>query len=77
VGLKAEVMPRVVRDVTFHRLKDVPYCEVSSKTNMNCDEPFLCLTRLLTELTREQLAAFEEEIAKANATPLPDDDDDL
>ncbi|GAB4836846.1 serine/threonine protein kinase Ran1 [Ancistrocladus abbreviatus] len=46
-GNKVDVTNRQVeaKEVTFHRKKNLPYCEISAKSNYNFEKPFLLLAR--------------------------------
>eukprot|EP01089_Gocevia_fonbrunei_P002556 TRINITY_DN12503_c0_g1_i1.p1 TRINITY_DN12503_c0_g1~~TRINITY_DN12503_c0_g1_i1.p1 ORF type:complete len:216 (-),score=44.74 TRINITY_DN12503_c0_g1_i1:80-727(-) len=49
VGNKVDVKDRKVRpkNVTFHRKKNIPYFEISAKSNYNFEKPFLFLSKAL------------------------------
>lgn len=49
VGNKVDIKDRKVksRQVTFHRKRNLPYYEISAKSNYNYEKPFLWLTRKL------------------------------
>lgn len=49
-GNKTDVRERCVKpsQITFHRKKNIPYCEISAKSNLNYEKPFLILARLLS-----------------------------
>ncbi|GIQ81787.1 small GTPase superfamily, Rho type [Kipferlia bialata] len=49
VGNKVDAKDRKVkaRMVTFHRLKNIPYFEISAKSNYNYEKPFLAVARAL------------------------------
>ncbi|GAB4837080.1 GTP-binding nuclear protein [Ancistrocladus abbreviatus] len=48
-GNKVDVRNRQVKakEVTFHRKNNLPYCEISAKSNYNFEKPFLLLARKL------------------------------
>ncbi|KAJ6236325.1 gtp-binding nuclear protein ran [Anaeramoeba flamelloides] len=50
VGNKCDIKDRKVRakQITFHRRKNIPYYEISAKSNYNFEKPFLSLVRKLT-----------------------------
>merc|ERR1711968_144645 len=47
VANKIDVKDRKVRNVTFHRKRNLAYYEVSAKSNYNFEKPFLCLARII------------------------------
>ena len=78
-------------NITFHRKKNLQYYPVSAKSNYNFEKPFLWLAKKLfgdnqltfVEAPSLQLPEFtfdpasvEQELAQAQASPLPEDDDD-
>jgi len=67
VGNKVDIKDRKVkaRQVTFHRKRNLPYYDISAKSNYNYEKPFLWLARKL--VGREDLAFVE-----ACALPPPD-----
>ena len=50
VGNKVDVKDRKVtaKSITFHRKKNLPYYDISAKSNYNFEKPFLWLARKLT-----------------------------
>eukprot|EP00854_Cymbomonas_tetramitiformis_P018288 gene18288-21804_t len=68
-GNKIDVKNRQVKpkQVVFHRKKNLPYYEISAKSNYNFEKPFLYLARAL---------ASEAELEQAKMVPIGDDDDD-
>jgi len=95
-GNKVDVKDRKVKvkQITFHRKKNLQYYDISAKSNYNFEKPFLWLARkLLNEpglalveapalkppevaLDMEQMKQFEEQLAVAKDTPLPDESDE-
>jgi len=81
--------------VTFHRKKNLPYFEISAKSNYNFEKPFLKIARSLVgdselrfegelalapsevELNPDMVRQQEEDLQRAQAEPLPEDDDDF
>ncbi|KAL9680254.1 hypothetical protein QQ045_018132 [Rhodiola kirilowii] len=78
--------------VTFHRKKNLQYCEISAKSNYNCSEPFLYLARKFMDsglriypdleqaeppIDMAQRRMIELWVAHIATVPLPDDDDDF
>ena len=76
--------------LTFHRKKNAQYYSISTKSNYNIEEPFLWLAKKLfgdDQLTFVEApalqppeftfdpASIEQELAEAQASPLPKDDD--
>jgi GTP-binding nuclear protein Ran len=59
VGNKVDIKDRKVkaRQVTFHRKKNLPYYDISAKSNYNYEKPFLWLARKL--VGREDLVFVE------------------
>ncbi|KAG9020469.1 GTP-binding nuclear protein gsp1/Ran, partial [Tulasnella sp. UAMH 9824] len=49
-GNKVDVKERKIKAgaVTFHRRKNIEYCEISAKSNYNFEKPFLLLARNLS-----------------------------
>ena len=49
-GNKVDCRDRVVkpRQINYHRINNLPYCDISAKSNYNFDRPFLLLARKLT-----------------------------
>lgn len=49
-GNKVDVKKRMIKalQITFHRKKNMPYCDISAKSNYNVEKPFLFLARKLT-----------------------------
>jgi len=96
-GNKVDVKERKVKTgaVTFNRKKNLPYFEISAKSNYNFEKPFLWLARKLvgnhelefvaapalapaeTHVDPELMRKYEEELRKAEAVPLPEEDDEL
>ena len=79
-----------VKMLTFHRKKNAQYYSISTKSNYNIEEPFLWLAKKLfgdDQLTFVEApalqppeftfdpASIEKELAEAQASPLPEDDD--
>lgn len=62
VGNKVDIKDRKVRSrqVVFHRKKNIPYYEISAKSNYNYEKPFLWLARKLAGNDNLQ---FVEEVA--------------
>jgi len=67
VGNKVDIKDRKVkaRQVVFHRKRNLPYYDISAKSNYNYEKPFLWLSRKL--VGREDLV-----FAEAPALPPPD-----
>lgn len=67
VGNKVDIKDRKVkaRQVVFHRKRNLPYYDISAKSNYNYEKPFLWLARKL--VGREDL-----QFAEAPALPPPD-----
>ena len=98
VGNKVDQKERKVtaKNITFHRKKNLPYYDISAKSNYNFEKPFLWLARKIArdpklqfaeapavqppeqgyEVTAEQQARYQAELAASKDVPLPDDDDD-
>ena len=59
VGNKVDVRDRKVtaRSITFHRKKNLPYYDISAKSNFNFEKPFLWLAR---KLANDAQLAFVE-----------------
>jgi len=59
VGNKVDIKDRKVkaRQVTFHRKRNLPYYDISAKSNYNYEKPFLWLARKL--VGREELGFVE------------------
>jgi GTP-binding nuclear protein Ran len=68
VGNKVDAKDRKVKSkmVTFHRKKNMPYFEISAKSNYNFDKPFLWLTR---KMFGDQTVEFTKAIAVAPPDP--------
>merc|ERR1712166_1268621 len=49
-GNKVDIEERKVKadKIRFHRKHDLPYFEISAKSNYQVEEPFLCLARKLS-----------------------------
>jgi GTP-binding nuclear protein Ran len=64
VGNKVDVKDRKVKvkEITFHRKKNLQYFDISAKSNYNFEKPFLWLAR---KLTNQQGLNFSEEPALA------------
>jgi len=95
-GNKVDVKDRKVKvkQITFHRKKNLQYYDISAKSNYNFEKPFLWLGRkLLNEpnltlveapalkppevaVDMEQMKQFEDQLAVAKDTPLPDESDE-
>jgi GTP-binding nuclear protein Ran len=67
VGNKVDIKDRKVKakQVTFHRKRNLPYYDISAKSNYNYEKPFLFIARKL--VGRDDLAFVE-----APALPPPD-----
>ncbi|KAG2157284.1 P-loop containing nucleoside triphosphate hydrolase protein [Suillus clintonianus] len=96
-GNKVDVKERKVKpgDVTFNRKKNLPYFEISVKSNYNFEKPFLWLARKLVgnhsldfveapalapaevAIDANLMNRYEARLKKAEAVPLPEDEDDL
>lgn len=52
VGNKADMRERKVKakTITFHRRRNLPYYDLSAKSNYNFEKPFLFLARKLTQM---------------------------
>ena len=72
-GNKAEVKDRKVKakQITFHRRKNLPYYDISAKSNHNFEKPFLWIAR---KLAGDQDIVFVE--APALAPPIVDIDEE-
>jgi GTP-binding nuclear protein Ran len=72
-GNKAEVKDRKVKakQITFHRRKNLPYYDISAKSNHNFEKPFLWIAR---KLAGDQDIVFVE--APALAPPLAEIDEE-
>ena len=59
VGNKVDVKDRKVtaKSITFHRKKNLPYYDISAKSNYNFEKPFLWLAR---KIARDAQLAFVE-----------------
>lgn len=94
VGNKCDMKERRVKTkaITFHQRKNMPYFDISAKSNYNFEKPFRWLARKLThtpDLKFEEALAIkppevqfnENDYRAANdmapGVPLPDDDGDL
>ncbi len=93
VGNKCDMKERRVKtkNITFHQRKNMPYYDISAKSNYNFEKPFRWLARKLTKTPElkfeEALAikppevAFDENVYRqandmAPGVPLPDNDGD-
>ena len=94
VGNKCDMKERRVKTkmINFHQRKNMPYFDISAKSNYNFEKPFRWLARKLTQTPDLQFSealaikppevVFDENAYKvandmpANV-PLPDDNDDL
>jgi len=68
VGNKVDAKDRKVKSkmVNFHRKKNMPYFEISAKSNYNFDKPFLWLTR---KMFGDSTVEFTKAIAVAPPDP--------
>ena len=94
VGNKCDMKERRVKTkmINFHQRKNMPYFDISAKSNYNFEKPFRWLARKLTQTPDLQFSealaikppevAFDENVYKAANdmpanVPLPEDDGDL
>eukprot|EP01120_Amphizonella_sp_Union-15-10_P013803 TRINITY_DN64_c0_g1_i1.p1 TRINITY_DN64_c0_g1~~TRINITY_DN64_c0_g1_i1.p1 ORF type:complete len:242 (-),score=42.38 TRINITY_DN64_c0_g1_i1:172-822(-) len=95
-GNKVDIKDRKVlaKQITFHRKKNLPYYDISAKSNFNFEKPFLYLAKKLVEdpnltfrespaleppevkIDEEQLKAYAEELERAKALPIPENEDE-
>ena len=92
VGNKCDMKERRVKTkmINFHQRKNMPYFDISAKSNFNFEKPFRWLARKLTQtpdlrfeealaIKPPEIAFNETEYKMANDmptnVPLPDDDD--
>jgi len=95
-GNKVDIKDRKVKvkQITFHRKKNLQYYDVSAKSNYNFEKPFLWLAKKLMNepnltfvespalkpvevpLDLEVMKQYEQELAVAKDTPLPDESDE-
>lgn len=79
------------KQITFHRKKNLQYYDISAKSNYNFEKPFLWLAKKLSGDNQLSLVeapalqppeytfdptSIEQDLAEAQAQPLPEDEDD-
>ena len=96
VGNKVDVKDRKVKvkEITFHRKKNLQYFDISAKSNYNFEKPFLWLARKISnqptlgfteepalappevKIDQEQIRQYEQDLAIAATTAIPNDSDE-